>query len=128
MRRMTGFALLCVFLIGASPVWGQTIADLEARIEVLEAALVKLACITTQGSGDVPDIVFQGCNVHVRNGQGSTQTTNGKGNLIVGYNEEGSSSKERGGSHNLVIGNLHEYTRYGGLVAGVFNRINVRSL
>ena len=62
----------------------------------------------------MPDIVFQGCNVHVRNGKGSTQTKNSKGNLIIGYNEEGSSSKERDGSHNLVIGKQHEYTSYGG--------------
>src|SRR5262245_20531288 len=46
----------------------------------------KLQCVSVENSGD--DFVFTGCNVHVRNGESSTSTTNGLGNLIIGYNEE----------------------------------------
>ena len=72
------------------------------------------------------DIYFDGCNVHVRSGEGSTgATTNGKGNLIIGYNEPRDSSIDsRGGSHNLVIGDGHGYTSYGGIVTGWKNRIS----
>merc|ERR1712160_125796 len=84
------------------------------------------------------DIYFEGCNVHVRNGEGSTDTPNGKGNLIIGYNEprdddlmEVPESAEcledcRGGSHNLIIGTEHEYTSFGGIVTGQRNRIYSR--
>merc|ERR1711957_698119 len=98
-----------------------------------------LDCINTDDS-DADNIYFDGCNVHVRSGEGSTRaTTNGKGNLIIGYNEprdslmevpesaEGLATKveaSRFGSHNLIIGDLHEYTSYGGIVTGVKNRIS----
>ncbi|MFB6264857.1 MAG: hypothetical protein ABEL76_14725, partial [Bradymonadaceae bacterium] len=66
---------------------------------------------------------FEGVNVHVRNGSGSTSTTNGKGNVVIGYNEN--NSDKRKGSHNLVVGDRHSYTKasYAGIVAGKNNRI-----
>merc|ERR1711957_705354 len=79
-------------------------------------------------------------------GEGSTDApTNGKGNLIIGYNEPRDSLMEvpesaegledieakkveavepRVGSHNLIIGDEHEYTSYGGIVTGQQNRIS----
>lgn len=69
-----------------------------------------------------PSIVFEGANVHVRNGEGATDTINGLGNLIVGYNEYWSGTY-RTGSHNLVVGDYNMYTSYGGFVAGTFNSI-----
>jgi hypothetical protein len=55
----------------------------------------------------------------------------GPGNLIIGYDEVGSSlnAGDRGGSHNLVIGRWHRFTAstgfgaFGGLVAGEANTI-----
>merc|ERR1711957_916617 len=81
------------------------------------------------------NIYFTGCNVHIRSGNGMTDgRTNGKGNLIIGYNEPRNSLMEvpesaegldsRGGSHNLIIGNAHEYTSFGGIVTGQRNRIS----
>ena len=79
------------------------------------------------------DFIFEGLNVHVRNGQGATWgtganwavpgTPNGLGNLIVGYNES-TGSQGRGGSHNLVVGPYHSYPHFGGLVAGVTNTLD----
>ena len=83
-----------------------------------------LTCLTTQGSGEVKDLVVQGCNLHILNGMGSTSTKNGKGNLIIGYNEEESAARERDGSHNLVVGPEHSYSSYGGFVAGYQNTIS----
>ena len=80
------------------------------------------------------DVVFEGCNVHFRNGASSTNTTNGLGNLIVGYNEDLNTvgvsaprtlgTNDRSGSHNVVIGPEHEYSSHSGLVVGVGNIIS----
>ncbi len=73
-----------------------------------------------------PHVIFSGANVHIQNGNGSGDsfTANGRGNLIVGFNEpSGHASAERGGSHNVVIGASHRYNFGTGLVAGYFNRL-----
>jgi hypothetical protein len=77
-------------------------------------------CITTENG----DVVFEGCNVHVRNGEGETNTTNGSGNLIIGYNEVHELGNTRTGSHNLVIGPEHSFSSFGGLVTGIDNSIS----
>ena len=50
------------------------IERLNTRLETFESDLAgsKLPdCLVTEsGSGDVDDVVFEGCNVHVRNGEG----------------------------------------------------------
>ncbi len=56
-------------------------------------------------------------NLQLTNGAGSTAAAmNGKGNLIVGYNEDSPIPTSRTGSHNVIVGTQHEYTSYGGLV------------
>jgi hypothetical protein len=75
------------------------------------------------------DIFMDGANLHVRNGDGSTDATpNGTGNLIIGYNEERSAADvtaygpdERTGSHMLITGSGNNYSEYGGIVSGDFN-------
>jgi len=87
----------------------------------LAATCSEYAVLSVVGS----DVYFSGFNVHVRNGQGTTETTNGRGNLIMGYNEDlGLPLGSRTGSHNVVVGSEHAYTNYGGLVAGFGNRIS----
>jgi hypothetical protein len=76
-----------------------------------------------------PHILFEGANIHIRSGSGSTDdggTTPyyGLGNLIVGYN--GYCCGSRTGSHNLVIGDAHQYTSYGGFVAGYRNILSAK--
>jgi hypothetical protein len=96
------------------------LAAYDSRITALED---KLASVSTENGGD--DVVFTGVNVHVRSGSGATDgTINGLGNLIVGYNEARSSGSDKTGSHNLVVGRDHNYTSYGGLVAGYKNTVS----
>jgi hypothetical protein len=79
------------------------------------------------GFGNMIDTVrFTGCNVQVVNGLGETESVNGAGNLIVGYNElfNHPEDNNRTGSHNIVGGSLNSYTSYGGLVVGWFNIIS----
>jgi hypothetical protein len=99
------------------------VASLESENQTLRDDLDSLSaqvpdCMATEGG----DAVFEGCNVHVRNGMGSTGSTNGAGNLIVGYNEN-DQGFNRAGSHNIVIGRDHGYSSFGGLVAGQLNQI-----
>ena len=90
---------------------------------------------------------FSGVDVQIVNGTGTTDgATNGVGNLIVGYNtnttdppicslgefdeqsacESGGGSWEsvhKSGSHNVVVGDWHNYSRHSGLVVGFDNNI-----
>ena len=77
--------------------------------------------------GVVTTLRITGINVQVVNGQGTTNTTNGLGNLIVGYNELGNfNGDDRTGSHNLVTGQANSFSSYGGLVAGQGNTVSGR--
>jgi hypothetical protein len=70
------------------------------------------------------EVRITGANLRLLNGLGSTETTNGLGNLIVGYPEP----RDRGetqqtGSHNVVVGKQHQFSSFGGLVVGLQNEI-----
>ncbi len=71
---------------------------------------------------DRGDVVVDGANLRVQNGEALSYTTNGKGNLIVGYDEDDSETVKNG-SHNLVIGGRHTYSSHSGLVVGLGNAI-----
>jgi len=110
---------------GSSSGAAATIGELEARVVALEAKLANVVINNNPLVGlSGPHFIFSGVNVHVRNGSGQSDTTNGVGNIIVGYNEpDNADTSKRTGSHNLVIGQEHEYSRYNGLVAGFNNRL-----
>lgn len=88
----------------------------------------KIACISDLSTAT--DLIFEGCNVHIRNRMGMTDSKDGSvgvgrgtGNLIIGYDEDGLGDKDRTGSHNVVVGGEHTYSSYGGLVAGYRNSL-----
>ncbi|MEL6345062.1 MAG: hypothetical protein AAFV53_18250, partial [Myxococcota bacterium] len=62
-------------------------------------------------------VVYTGANVVIQNGDGSTDTENGVGNLVVGYLGTGSGD----GSHNIVIGDDHTWNSYANLITGEGN-------
>jgi trimeric autotransporter adhesin len=105
------------------------VKDLETRIEVLESKLEHV----TSGPDE---LTISGANLHIVNGLGTTNTANGLGNLIVGYNEVRTVSgvcnppidpfctDTRTGSHNVVVGEFHNLSSFGGLIAGFFNEIS----
>jgi hypothetical protein len=109
------------------------VTDLQSQIDDFEIPenLDKLsAYLTIVNPSDInglsgPHVIFEGVNVHIRSGSGFTDDGGsllGLGNLIVGYNEV-SGGWGRDGSHNLVVGQYHSYTSFGGLVAGEGNSI-----
>lgn len=104
---------------------GDAIADLQDRLHALEASVeaisARLACVSDES--DSTNVYFEGCNVHVRNGLSRTDSINGVGNLIVGYDAPRSGGGTKRGSHNLIVGDEHDYSSYGGFVAGLQNTI-----
>jgi hypothetical protein len=136
-----GAAAIAFFALNAS---AQTAVQLQAEIVLLKA---QVAALQTQTAGiqrqvtqtalnpvlalgpfvtvDLspengspgPNIVFHGVNVHIVDGLGLTATTNGLGNLFIGYNESFISGltqvgwigpADRLGSHNQVVGRCHK--------------------
>jgi hypothetical protein len=132
-RRFTAWSLgLLALLLGLIAIWDRQlpfaatratdlqtqVKELTDRVQELEA---KLACLSKDGD----NVVFDKCNVYIRNGSGRTDgAVNGLGNLIIGYNETTGDNLRRTGSHNLVIGPEHAYSSFGGLVAGRENTIS----
>ncbi|NOU45070.1 MAG: hypothetical protein HOO87_16230, partial [Methyloglobulus sp.] len=88
----------------SAPAWSLTVeqrlAALESANTALKAQVTSLqTALNTVKNNSVlklngklrvnaqGDALFTGVNVQVVNGQGSTLTANGKGNLVIGYNE-----------------------------------------
>ncbi|KPK48810.1 MAG: hypothetical protein AMS22_14705 [Thiotrichales bacterium SG8_50] len=101
-------------------------AALQAQIDILNTIDVgaidgrlsnveeTLTCVTYDVVAK--DLIFVGCNVHVRDGSGLTQGTSGLGNLVVGYNLDTAGVLNRFGSHNVIIGDGQAYTTSGHLL------------
>ena len=93
------------------------------------SALAPYVTVDTGTLNDLagPHVIFSGVNLHVRSGHlsGNSYTENGRGNLVVGYNEPSDSSfpAERGGSHNVVVGPNHRYNFGVGLIVGGSSRL-----
>lgn len=106
-------------LFGQGETWSGVIGS---RLDTLEA---KTASLSQQEVNGQPALIISGVNVHLQNGEGSTNAVNARGNLIIGYQEE-APAQDVAGSHNLVVGEGHLYpaAAYGGVVFGSQNRIN----
>jgi hypothetical protein len=96
--------------------------SLWQRVSALERTLTHVSSVI--GDGGRPEVVITGANLRIVNGLRGTATANGVGNLLVGYNEpRDSGHNERTGSHNVVVGIGHNFSSFGGLVAGRQNEI-----
>lgn len=111
-----------------TPKKGICAAKTTATVVLPEAEEEKLAAIlpyekyVASGVGGKPTIQVSGANVQIVNGEGKTATTNGEGNLVIGY-DENAGKHEQTGSHNLILGYEQTFTSYGGIDAGWFNTI-----
>ena len=108
---------------------GDAIVALQGRVAALEALLadVSRGVDPMTGQDTLTFGVTGGMNLQVVNGTGTTEgDVNGKGNLIIGYNENTGNAYEdtKTGSHVLVIGASNSYTSYGGVVVGKGNLIS----
>src|SRR5215813_12852098 len=96
-----------VVLLGlvSMPQQSGTAADTQpgAMAERMATLENKLSAMTFDGAAN--EVVISGANLRIVNGLGCTGTTNGLGNVIVGYNEArspGATPDDRTGSHNVV--------------------------
>jgi len=121
-------------------------ASLSGLRNDLVADLASYLTVETDNQGN-PVAIFSGINVHVNNGLGTTSSINGLGNFIVGYDENTNDIDEycslgiypdqttceanneiwalshKSGSHNIVVNSGHNYSRAGGLIAGINNSL-----
>jgi hypothetical protein len=124
---------------GGLPDLAARVADLEALVKSLQstntdqttqitALTERLAAVEAKTApiGVVDDaFIVAGKNVFIVDGSGATESNSGLGNLTVGYNDLRSvGGDDRTGTHNLILGDRHNYTSYGGLVAGDANEIS----
>ena len=72
----------------------------------------------SSGVGGKPTAVFANVNVQIVDGDGMTTTTNGKGNLVLGYGENPGTQT---GSHDFILGEGQTYTGVGDIVGGENN-------
>lgn len=125
-----------------------TITVLQTALEDINnsniMALDPYMSVTSDDRG--PIVTLSGINLQIVNGLEATDTINGLGNLIIGYDEintdqniincsdgayqgqvdcEGNgatwSRSHKTGSHYLVLGSANSYSQYGGLVSGISN-------
>jgi hypothetical protein len=95
------------------------LADATAQLDAYETLL---AGVTRQDVAGRDTLRLSGMNVQVVNGTGTTAgDPNALGNLIIGYDTVRNVDSDKSGSHYLVVGDDHNYTRYGGIVAGIQN-------
>jgi hypothetical protein len=86
--------------------------------------------------GQTKTVRFTGVNVQVVNGLGGTSgnamyttdptlvSTNGLGNVIIGYNEVRGFGDKRSGSHSLILGAYENYEGFGNIVSGMGNEVS----
>ena len=114
-------------------------AELDTRLGAVEAdyaTTADLAAIddllaVVDADPSAQTVTFHDVNVYIQSGSGATDddfdttgTLTGLGNLVIGYDEASADgSDEKTGSHNLVVGPLHSYTSYGGVVFGRDNAV-----
>jgi hypothetical protein len=92
-----------------------------AELPALASILSHMKYVAS-GIDSKPTVKFEGVNVQIVNGEGKTTTTNGEGNLVIGY-DENPEKREQTGSHNLILGKEQKFTSYSGIIAGAYNSI-----
>jgi hypothetical protein len=95
--------------------------EIAAMKVPLYDATNKLAHFSRNGN----EVYITGANVFIRNGKGATTTTpDDLGNLTIGYNGlRNDGTDVRTGSHNLILGDMNNYSSSGGFIAGIYNTI-----
>ncbi len=122
------------------------IATLQAQVVTINASdVMALEPYLAVTPGGTPKALLSGINLQIVNGAASTNSVNGTGNLIIGYDEVRAdltyfcsngnygdqatctanggtwAVSHKTGSHYLVMGHENNYSQYGGIVAGYRN-------
>jgi hypothetical protein len=139
LRWWRGLACSVVVLAGLTWALPAVIAqeeDAKKGQKGLAQRVAALEQLLKHFSREKNEIFITGANLHLVNGLGSTtcedeqgesipNCPNGLGNLIVGYNEPRPGGNDiRTGSHNVVVGTQHNFSRFGGIAVGVLHEIS----
>jgi trimeric autotransporter adhesin len=139
-RRLRWWRILACGLVVVGlvilPLVGGTAQEQSSYERAMARRLAALEYKLQYITGGPNEVVITGANLRIVNGLGDTETTNGLGNLIVGYNElrmeipgcagnpDPFCKDARTGSHNIVVGEGNNFSSFGGLVVGFFNEIS----
>jgi hypothetical protein len=141
-RRLRWWRSLACVLIGVALLTlalpSGTAQEAQKKKKSLEERVAALEDLFKHFTREGKEVTITGANLHLINGLGSTgcgpegdpipDCPNGLGNLIVGYNEprppDAVPPDLRTGSHNIVVGQEHNFSRFGGIVVGFGNEIN----
>jgi hypothetical protein len=94
---------------------GSALSSLQSEVNTLKSQVSSLDATLAGVSRSGNTLRFTRMNVQIENGEGSSASVNGLGNLILGYNE---SPRVQTGSHNLLLGQDLEFGSYGDIVDG----------
>ena len=93
-----------------------------------QLSIINALDICMELSSATDELIVQGCDLIVRSNGNETHvdlnTTDGKGNLIVGWNEDDGGDKT---GLNIIVGSGHTYNSTGGAVFGRENTISAAS-
>jgi hypothetical protein len=138
------------YMLLSASIHAQTVKELQAEITSLQTLVTaQQAQITNLKNSPVqalapyvsvsqavqngvvgPNITFTGVNIHIVDGTGQTNFTNGTGNLLIGYDELPTAQVGytplpvggRLGSHNLIVGQYHTFpVGFGNVIVGEGN-------
>jgi hypothetical protein len=137
-KGLASGVLILALLTWAVPVGtAQEESAASSEKKTLEQRVAALESLLKHFSRKGNDVFITKANLHLRNGLSSTDCfdeqgeipdcPNGLGNLIVGYNELRDLEffeNIRTGSHNVVVGQQHNFSNVGGLVVGLRNEIS----
>ena len=116
---LLGVMIVDAFIFTRPVAISQTVGQLQTQITAPQNTL---QFVTTTGT----TMTISGANLVVNNGAGKTVTTNGLGNIFIGYDElrnDTPNTDVRTGRHNLILGAQNSFSSYGGIVAGSDNTI-----
>jgi hypothetical protein len=95
------------------------LADTHAELTATRAELAVLKNNTVLGLDGLVTLIrdangfetvrFSGVNLQVVNGEGVTDSLNGLGNVVIGYNNHDDIFSDRLGSHNIILGDNQGY-------------------
>src|SRR5262244_1312814 len=102
---------LLVLLVASLSVPWSTAQEESAEYRAARKRLAALEYKLQYISGGPNEVVITGANLRIVNGLGATDTTNGLGNLIVGYNESRVGDIHTG-SHNIVLGFQNSFSSF----------------
>jgi hypothetical protein len=114
----------------------QELADTRLQLTATQAELAAIKNNTvlgldglltlTQDPNGFATVRLSGVNLQVVNGEGVTDSINGLGNVVIGYNTSNEAFVDRQGSHNIILGDDQAYPDTAGVVTG--NMLSNRDL